>query len=72
MKKRLSSSYFWISRVSIFVFIKNRQLEEKSFQIFGYYQQEQTASHRQITEKKRIAVDTFCQSPDRNLRNLLG
>jgi hypothetical protein len=52
MKKRLSSSYFWISRVSIFVFIKNRQLEEKSFQIFGYYQQEQAASHRQITEKK--------------------
>jgi hypothetical protein len=52
MKKRLSSSYFWISRVSIFVFIKNEQVIRKSCQIFSNYSQEQSTFHRQITEQK--------------------
>jgi hypothetical protein len=57
MKKRLSSSYFWISRVSIFVFIENRQLMDESFQIFGDYQQEQAQFRRRISTRN-VSADT--------------
>jgi hypothetical protein len=39
----LSSSYFWISGVSIFVFIENKQLMKKSSHFFGDNQQDKTA-----------------------------